>query len=1226
MVLASALSGAAKSIRTLSKVLHELFLERAGFAFYDDALPGFHLRDFQIRQVSSVNDHVRKASEHLLHLSEVLVLGEALLDLVAVSAGFHLADGNNVTKLIRPGVEVGKALRVQKVALQITLHGVKLNNAVHNGGSGCEHDATSAVQLLEVADLHVEVKCPLAAFLVSKVSDTLHLGRVEKVLEIVGLVHEQSVNAKLLKVDVVYVLFAVAQLFQLRFKRLLAALHIADRRVLTGCTLTLQNRHFQGVNLALVKCFLVCCAHGDGTELLIAHNNRVIIAGGNTVGEQLAVCWSEIVGFQDQNLCGREVVQEFITPLCNQILRGNNQRLFHDAKLAQLHSGGGHFVGLASAHTVGKQRVTAAVDNALNRVFLVRTHFHFRVAAVDGQVAAVILGRYGVVENIVVEAAQLCPAGFIGPHPALELRENGFHLLLGSRRGLLVQDALISNAAPHGDSLIVESGFEDAASAADKRVIFCSPGGCILRPVPQPTVVDLHKELTDRAVVLDLNSRNAPTVLPRRASAAQHFTRKRGINAVRHPGSAKAHLDLFRRDVCGDNLLQGFNVPFIFAVAFRQGFRIPQFCADVAGEVQFSGFQIAVPVLEGKTAFQNLTSDAIGVPSGELRNPLHVHAASLIHGDGKCLFHGVSMGGGRNRRDGIFREDSRLRGRSAVLVVVFQGADKGSVHITGQQLLILGAVQNAVLLDESVIQGVQLLAGIGNSLFTAVVKLQIQQIAGGVPDIHNVCDALNIRTLELCGLYQLAAIVLVELAVSADDCALLGLPGVSLDLRSDFLLGALDRVIHLDLDVTERLFDLLLQRQSAIQRIIGHDGAPILALTVCGGAQNHFRVVHEILVDLVTSVHVRAFPGLSCDFKEALSLVCRAGFPLLEYQNIRHNAGSGSFKCGVGEADRADQVSLLHEVAAGVSSHSVHRSAAGNQAGDAAGSQLIKALCYKVIVDGLRDAGRIGFIGNRDISKRNVADNQVHVVVRDFGGLVPLHADIRVRIEVLRNIAGDLVQLNSGPGLYAACHLLRHGADEAPDTGRRFQHTATSKANPCKAVIHTLNNRWFRIIGVQDGSSCRLILAIVKQLLQLLELLCPVSLLFVKGVRNAAPSGVLRKGLLLLWRGRPAIRHDRAQGLDRIGIGLESRFWGGGELYAALRGNDEVLSFRLLLVSEFRFLLNLGFRGCSFRGFLGSYFFRNFLRYCFANGFGGNSTVGLICTGALRFELLMEPR
>ena len=132
-----------------------------------------------------------------------------------------------------------------------------------------------------------------------------------------------------------------------------------------------------------------------------------------------------------------------------------------------------------------------------------------------------------------------------------------------------------------------------------------------------------------------------------------------------------------------------------------------------------------------------------------------------------------------------------------------------------------------------------------------------------------------------------------------------------------------------------------------------------------------------------------------------------------------------------------------------------------------------------------------------------------------------------------------------------------------------------------------MNNRGFRIIGVQDGGSCRLILAIVKQLLQLLELLCPVSLLLVKGVRNAAPSGVLRKGLLLLGRGKPALRHDRAQGLDRIGIGLESRFRGGGELYAALCRDDEVLSFRLLLVSEFRFLLNLGFRGCSFRGFLG---------------------------------------
>ena len=117
MIFASALTGSAQRLGALAQLLHELLLERAGVALHNNALTGFHFGDFQVRQIRSVHDHVSKATEHLLHFSQVLVLGKALLQLVAVTAGFHFADCNHVAELVCPCVEVGQALCVQQVAL-----------------------------------------------------------------------------------------------------------------------------------------------------------------------------------------------------------------------------------------------------------------------------------------------------------------------------------------------------------------------------------------------------------------------------------------------------------------------------------------------------------------------------------------------------------------------------------------------------------------------------------------------------------------------------------------------------------------------------------------------------------------------------------------------------------------------------------------------------------------------------------------------------------------------------------------------------------------------------------------------------------------------------------------------------------------------------------------------------------------------------------------------------
>ena len=873
---------------------------------------------------------------------------------------------------------------------------------------------------------------------------------------------------------------------------------------------------------------------------------------------------------QHQNFGGGEIGQELVAPLSYQVFGNGEQGLFHDTQLAQLHSSGGHFVGLARTYPVSQQRVTAAVDNALHRVFLVGPHFHVRVAAVHSQVGAVVLGGNGVVENIVVEAAQVCPAGIVAPDPALELCQHLFQLLLCCCRSLLIQDALVvACAAPHADSLIVQRRFQDVVSAACKRIVGSTPGGSVFGAVAQPCVVDLHEELTDRAVVLHFDCRYPPSRFPGRTCAAQHFTGKGRVHVVGYPGGTQAHLDLISGNVGRDYLAQSLHIALIVPVSLGQSLRVTQLGAHVARQVQLGGFQVSVAVLKGQAPLQHFPAHVVGLLPGQLGNAAHVHRAGFVHTDDQGFVHGVRMGDCHDGGNGIFGEDSRFLCLPGILVVLLQSQDKGAVCVLLHQFLVLGAVQVPVLFNKSVIPGVQLLTGLRDCGSAAVVQLEIQQGAGCVADTQNVGHALHVGLLNVFGLHQLPAVVLVELAALIDQSTLFALSGIGPDLGPDLLLGGLRGIVHLGLDMAKGLFNLLLQTYLAVQRVIG-EGLAVAAAGVLCLAQHHFRVSIKVFVGGgvgITAVPASVVQVVGLGDQEVLALVSGTGFPLLEHQNIRDNVGTRSLECRVGQADCADQVSLLHEVAAGCLAGRVQGFPAGDNGHNAAGACLIQALGNKVVVNRFRDCRRVCLVGHTEVAERHVADNHVHVVVGDFGGFKALYPHVCVGVEVLCDIAGDLVQLNSRPGFNTAQHIRRHSAHEAAHARRGFQQSAAGEAQLRKAVIHTLDNGRLGVVCVQDGAFGGLILAVIQQLFQLLILLGPVRFLLVEYVGQAAPAGVLRQGLLLLGGGRAALGHDGSQGLDRVGVGLIPRLGGGGELLAL--GPDHIVTaFGLFLVAQ----------------------------------------------------------
>ena len=109
--------------------------------------------------------------------------------------------------------------------------------------------------------------------------------------------------------------------------------------------------------------------------------------------------------------------------------------------------------------------------------------------------------------------------------------------------------------------------------------------------------------------------------------------------------------------------------------------------------------------------------------------------------------------------------------------------------------------------------------------------------------------------------------------------------------------------------------------------------------------QNHVRIVEEIPID---GKSVLVFPK-----GNPLRLIDNRPIPLLEEQDIGYYLCTGiGFEGIVGKPDGTQQLSPLCDILSDSVILGIHGVAAGNESHDAAGTQLIQALCKEVVVDG----------------------------------------------------------------------------------------------------------------------------------------------------------------------------------------------------------------------------------------------------------------------------------
>ena len=572
--------------------------------------------------------------------------------------------------------------------------------------------------------------------------------------------------------------------------------------------------------------------------------------------------------------------------------------------------------------------------------------------------------------------------------------------------------------------------------------------------------------------------------------------------ARRNPGRPQPDLDLGGVQVFGHGLFQRGYVDLEGFVFFGGQSGRGELGADIAGEVFVRG-DIAWLVSRGfrQAVDRPLKLGRQLVPrlAGKLLHIRHVHTRLFRDGQGQRFACAVHMVHGLRGADGAPGEHIGLAPEVSVLVEDFQRAQQVVGGIVRKRLRVSPAVEQAVLCGVGVIAPVQLGLLVPNgAVRRGGVHLQGDELLHTVPQGHHALDAGFGGGAEV-GPHHEAVFPVIHLPVHHGI-------GVVFYIRvggnggADGLARAQLRRLGFQVASLKALYGLmkLAGQVCAVQRQAGGFlAAAIHAVIPCHAAQNHFGMFCKVAVD------GDAVPGLPQ--VDPIRLNGDGPVPLLQKKNV-----GGDFRVGVsgkgvvGKTDSAEQLGTLGDKAAHIGALLVHGSLGGHKGDDAAGPYLVDGFGEEVVVN-VETKMIVGFVVDLIIPEGHVAHGQVEEIA-PVGGFKPRHGDVRFRVELPGDAAGEAVQFHAVQA--AARHALRQQAEEVAHTHSRFQNVPGAKAHLFHSVIDGADHRGAGVVGVEGGGAGRRILCLGQQRLELRVLLAPVLVLRVKRLRDAAPTHI----------------------------------------------------------------------------------------------------------------------
>ena len=125
------------------------------------------------------------------------------------------------------------------------------------------------------------------------------------------LIHENAVNAQLLKGHHIVLAALVVKLGQSGFQRFSGTLHLFNGIILRMIPLSFPNAVQNTVNLPPQDGLLPLAGHGDFLKLRVSDDDGIIIAGGNPGAELLPVLGFKILFGGNQNIGGWVELEPF---------------------------------------------------------------------------------------------------------------------------------------------------------------------------------------------------------------------------------------------------------------------------------------------------------------------------------------------------------------------------------------------------------------------------------------------------------------------------------------------------------------------------------------------------------------------------------------------------------------------------------------------------------------------------------------------------------------------------------------------------------------------------------------------------------------------------------------------------------------------------------------------------------------------------------------------------
>ena len=380
---------------------------------------------------------VRALIEHGHQLRQVIELGKSGLCPVSGALRSQLNGGHGFAEGRRPGIEVDEIVPFQCIILEVFLHGIHFYHRVADRGAGGEAYAPASGELIQIADLHIQV----AGLLGLRLADAAHVTHFcerSQILVIMRLVDEELINAEFLKSHDIILPALIVQLVQLCLHLLFCPFHLLDGETVAPVFFQLGDPLHDLIHLLLQVVCLTLIGKRYLFELRVPDNDRIVVACGNTGAETFAVFGFKVLCHRHDDIGAGVELKILRSPLFREVIRHDDQALLAEPKAFGLLRDGNHRVGFPGTYDVS-EKLIPAVKATGHGVELMLPQRDFRVDARQSKVASVVLSRTHAVELLIVKSRQPLPAFRILPDPLLKCLLDELLFSLGDGRLLLIQ-------------------------------------------------------------------------------------------------------------------------------------------------------------------------------------------------------------------------------------------------------------------------------------------------------------------------------------------------------------------------------------------------------------------------------------------------------------------------------------------------------------------------------------------------------------------------------------------------------------------------------------------------------------------------------------------------------------------------------------------------------------------------------------------------------------------